>query len=293
MFKSLKKLLGLSLLAFFGVWMGCSSESSPVSPSNKAVTDDDGSATQVSTFTVSTEVSIPDDSLRVAVTQELWHLSAAGKLDIPTGSNPLTTANLAEIKVLKARGKGIVNLTGLEAATNLDTLDLEGNSITKVDSLAGLTGLEYLNLKRNDVANLEPLAGLRNLNTLNLENNLIPAAGYPHLANLTKLRWLTIGGHRNVDIGNPGIETLVAGMPDLEGLKLNHMGLTDIAFLEDLPKLSYINIRSNQITNFKPLVCLKNLVRMHVGNNPGTGSSAEGYDPFIQYLIDKGVTTYF
>ena len=66
MIKSLKNLLGLSLLAFFGVWMGCSSNASPVSPSNKAVTGDDGSATQVSTVTVSPAVNFGDTKLRDA-----------------------------------------------------------------------------------------------------------------------------------------------------------------------------------------------------------------------------------
>lgn len=263
MFKSFKNLLGLvSLLVFFGVWIGCSSESSPVSPSaSKALTDDD-------TATATTDdplaiIPIPDDSLRAAIVRVVS----------PTSDGPITITRLdmESLTALDANHKGITNLTGLEYATDLKSL----------------------NLNRNNVADLAPLANLTKLEYLNLENNLIPQTGYSHLANLTKLTSLRIGGHRNADIGNPGIETLVARMPDLEGLKLNHMGLTDIAFLEKLTKLSYVNIRSNQITNFKPLVCLKNLVRMHVGNNPGVGNSAEGYDPFIQYLIDKGVTTYF
>ena len=278
MIKSLKNLLGwASLLAFFGVWMGCSSDSSPVSPSNKAVTDDDGSATQVSTFTVSRDVVFGDTKLRDAVMLKLG-------LHAPVVP---TEADMLNLTALKAINKGITSLEGLQYATNLDSLDVEGNSITSVAPLAGLTGLEYLRLKRNNIADLTPLAGLRNLNTLNLENNLIPETGYPHLANLTKLTWLTIGGHRNTDIGNPGIETLVARMTDLEGLKVNHMGLTDIAFLEKLTKLSYVNINGNPgITNFKPLTCLKNLVRVHVSHNPAVGDTAEGIDPFIQYLID-------
>ena len=40
MFKSFKSLLGLSLLAFFAVWMGCSSDSSPVAPYSASKTHD-------------------------------------------------------------------------------------------------------------------------------------------------------------------------------------------------------------------------------------------------------------
>ena len=80
MFKSFKNLLGLvSLLVFFGVWIGCSSESSPISPSaSKALTDDD-------TATATTDdplaiIPIPDDSLRAAIVRVVS----------PTSDGPIT-----------------------------------------------------------------------------------------------------------------------------------------------------------------------------------------------------------
>ena len=248
MFKSLKTLLGLSLLAFFGVWMGCSSNASPVSPSNKAVTDDDGSATQVSTVTVSSEVRIPDDSLRVAVTQGLWDLSAAGKLDIPVGTNPLTTANLAKLETLYARGKRIANLEGLQYATNLKILYLE--------------------------------------------DNLIPEKGYSPLASLTKLTSLRIGGASNADIESAGLKAVVAGMPDLRDLKVNHMGLTDISFLEDLTELGYLNLNGNRaITSLKPLACLDKLYDLRVQRVDIAYNSVTGeFHPLILFLIGEGVS---
>ena len=288
MFKSLKKLLGLSLLAFFGVWMGCSSDSSPVSPSNKAVTDD-GTATQVSTFTVSTEVSIPDDSLRVAVTQELWHLSAAGKLDIPTGSNPLTTANLAKIKVLDAPQKGITDLRGLEAATNLDTLILWGNSITNVDSLAGLTNLKHLNLNGNRITDVTPLAGLRDLTGLHLYASGLTDVS--SLVTLTKLKSLSIGS--NYQLGDDKVSGLVTVLTDLTWLKINGTSLTNIAFLEKLKKLEFLNISANRgIEDLSPLACLPKLTGLRIHNMPIVGNAADGYDKHILYLLSKGVTVW-
>ena len=269
MFKSFKSLLGLSLLAFFGVWMGCSSDSSPVSPSNKAVTDDDGSATQVSTF--STDVSIPDDSLRVAVTQGLWALVAEGKIDIPTGTNPLTTANLAKLETLTASGKGIVNLSGLEHATDLKSLNLNGNNVEDLAPLANLTKLEYLSL----------------------ENNLIPQTGYSHLANLTKLTNLRIGGHRNADIGSDTLEVVVENMTKLTALKVNHMGLTDISFLEkeNLKELRYLNLNGNrEITNLKPLACLPNLNDLRVERVGAAYNTVTGeVNKLLLFLIGEGV----
>ena len=319
MFKSLKNLLGLSLLAFFGVWMGCSSDSSPASPSNKAVTGDDGSATQVSTVTVSTEITIPDVRLDYAVREKLGDRAPR----VTTAS--LTTAHMLHLRVLKAADRDIANLEGLQHATNLDTLilhgndieslaplagltglehlDLGGNKITDVTPLAGLRDLEYLHLKLNNIANLTPLAGLTKLTSLDLDNNLIPQTGYSPLANLTKLTNLVIAGHRNVNIGSAGLAAVVAEMHDLKRLKVNSMGLTDISFLEDLPKLSIVVLSSNKgITDFKPLTCLPNLSILRVHNIPAVYTLpaghdrytqvATGHDPFIQYLLedDRDIT---
>ena len=291
MIKSFKSLLGLSLLAFFGVWMGCSSDSSPVSPSNKAVTDD-GTATSTGTFTVSRDVSIPDDSLRVAVTQKLWDLVAEGKLDIPTGTNPLTTANLAEIKVLKAGGKGITNLEGLQHAENLDTLILGGNNIEDVAPLAGLDKLKWLSLHHNRIRNVTPLAGLENLESLDLYTQ----GGGFELSPLNNLRKLKRFGIGDGEFGNK-VNDLVVRMPDLTWLKVPGTNIRNLDFLEDLPDLEWLNISANgQLSDFKPLACLEKLKTLHLRrmSTLAWSTTADGLllssDDHIQYLINLGVT---
>ena len=237
MFKSFKSLLGLSLLAFFGVWMGCSSDSSPVSPSNKAVTDDDGSATQVSTFTVSRAVDFGDTKLRDAVMLAL---------DLHAPVVP-TEADMLDLDTLYARGKGITSLEGLQYATNLKILYLEDNRITE---------------------------------------------GYSLLASLTKLTSLRIGGHSNADIGSDTLEVVVENMRDLRDLKVNHMGLTDISFLEDLTELGYLNLNGNRaITSLKPLACLDKLYDLRVQRVDIAYNSVTGeFHPLILFLIGEGVS---
>ena len=272
MFKSLKNLLGLvSLLAFFGVWIGCSSESSPVSPSaSKALTDDGTGSTATTDPTIDdplAAIPIPDDSLRAAIVRAVSRINDA--------TITITRLDLETLETFSAGGKGITSLVGLEHATNLKSL--------------------YL--KVNDVADLSPLANLTKLEVLNLENNLIPQTGYSPLANLTKLTSLRIGGHRNGRISSDSLEAVVENMRDLSDLKVNTMGLTDISFLEKLTKLASLNLNSNLgITNFKPLTCLKNLVDLRVQNiravyDLPTGhdrhiQAATGHDRHIQYLID-------
>ena len=296
MFKSFKNLLGLSLLAFFGVWMGCSSDSSPVSPSNKAVTDD-GTATQVSTFTVSpdsTEVVFGDNNLKYEVALTIFGTAEApAKADI--GTFKIYEVDMDSLRVLKAKNKGITSLVGLEHATNLDTLILGSNSITNVDSLAGLTGLVWLDLQRNRIADVSPLANLTNLEALHLYQNSFTDVS--SLKTLTKLKRFGIGARRvGAQVG-----PLVTKMPDLEWLRVNHTGLTDIKFLEELPKLEHLNISLNpDIEDFKPLACLPELKDLHLRGmmnrlawSTGLDGELLSTDDHIQYLINIGVTIHW
>ena len=85
------------------------------------------------------------------------------ELGIPADRS-LTQAALQEHLVgLHVHDKGIVNLTGLEHATNLQSLGLIGNKISDLSPLSGLTKLGFLNLGGNQISDLRPLAGLTRL----------------------------------------------------------------------------------------------------------------------------------
>ena len=120
MIKSLKTLLGLSLLGFFGVWTGCSSDSAPVAPYSASKTHDTTPTT--STDDSATAVVITDANLRIAIEFAILALPST-----PAGGLPatLTRGDLRGLEVLKAGGNGIKSLSGLEFATNLDTLELQ------------------------------------------------------------------------------------------------------------------------------------------------------------------------
>ena len=312
MIKSLKTLLGLSLLGFFGVWTGCSSDSAPVAPYSASKAQDTSPASNP-------EVVFTDVGLTQAVRAVLLPAD-----DITT---TLYQADLLRLTVLKASDKGIKSLSGLEYATNLDTLVLDNNSITDVTPLARLTNLEYLNLNNNGITSLTPLAGLTNLEHLKLvrqHNKSMPKgsqglrdvthlAGLTNLkrlhlyansitdisslAGLTKLTHFGIGGSDGGVVSNNLSQGLVANnWPDLVWLKVNSIALTDISFLEGLPKLEWLNISGNRrLRDLKPLVCLPKLKTLHVRNMPAAtiGNASVGYNVHIQYLIDNGVTVLF
>ena len=88
-----------------------------------------------------TVVIITDPSLRAA-------LNAALGRNL---MDAIDRAELARLTSLNAAGLGITNLTGLEFAVNLTTLDLRNNNITSTAPLAALSVLSSLKLSGNPV----------------------------------------------------------------------------------------------------------------------------------------------
>ena len=122
---------------------------------------------------------MPDPALRQAVRE---------KLEIPADV-PLTPAYLQQhLTSLDVRYEGIVDLTGLERATDLQALVLIENKIHDISPLSGLTELGFLDLGGNQISDLRPLAALTRLEILQIWRNRIedisPLAG---LVNLKKL----------------------------------------------------------------------------------------------------------
>ena len=86
-------------------------------------------------------VTITDPSLRAA-------LNAALGRNL---MDAIDRAELARLTALNAAGLGITNLTGLEFAVNLTTLDLRNNNISSTAPLAALSVLSSLKLSGNPV----------------------------------------------------------------------------------------------------------------------------------------------
>ena len=97
---------------------------------------------------------------------------------------------MLQLTQLRATDIGITDLTGLEYAINLNTLDLGNNGIRDVRPLAGLIALSRLSLWNNQVEDITPLANLTNLVSLNLSYNNVEDVSI--LANLTNLQYLAM-----------------------------------------------------------------------------------------------------
>lgn len=117
-------------------------------------------------------VTVTDPQLRAALQTRL-------------NTSEITAAQMETLTDLDLSGKGIADLTGLEAAKNLKTLALRGNRVTDLSPLAGLISLETLDLDGNQVTSLAPLSGLNNLRVLHLTDNEVS-----DLTPVAKLRML-------------------------------------------------------------------------------------------------------
>ena len=122
---------------------------------------------------------MPDANLRTAVRTSL------GLAD----NEDLTQAKMLDLTELKAAGRGISNLTGLEYATNVTIVKLAGNQILNISPLSGLTSVTKLRLQGNEITNIASLSGLTDLTELFLNDNQITdVTPLTNLVNLVKLR---------------------------------------------------------------------------------------------------------
>ena len=160
----------------------------------------------------------------------LWTV-VRGELGLLPGV-PLTKEKMLRLERIEVNYNDTLNLTGLEFATNLRTLNLNGsNHITDLHAIANLLNLVELHIRRPEDAlpmNLEilPLANLTNLEEVTLENCGISDISI--LANFAKLRRLY--------------------------LENNH--IEDFSPLAGLTHLRELRIRNNQAIDFRPLVPL-------------------------------------
>ena len=231
---------------------------------------------------------IPDPNLAAAIREAL---------DSPPGKQ-ITTFDITRLQTLTATNLGITDLTGLEHAVAIESLDLSNNQIqdltplsslpqlrelyldsnliTDLTQVSRLTQLTRLTLSANQLSDITPLANLRNLTNLVLGNPLqfdgsdeqfVIAPGFNEihditpLANLRQLTYLTLTGNQLSDI------TPLANLTQLKHLLLGFNQIQDITALEDLIHLEGLVLQENQISDIRPLKRLVLLWDLYLDDN--------------------------
>jgi Leucine-rich repeat (LRR) protein len=219
-----------------------------------------------------TAVYFADANLKAEVIEEL-------------GVTDPTEADMLGLTYLAANHQGIVDLTGLEYATNLERLYLSSNQISDISALSDLTSLTTLYLYSNQISDISSLSGLTNLTALYLYSNQI--SDISSLSGLTNLTALYLYSNQISDISS------LSSLTNLTYLDLHSNQINDISALSGLTNLTNLRLSSNQISDINALV-----------DNPGFGSgdyislwddplSSEAVDYDIATLRGRGVTVAF
>ena len=199
-------------------------------------------------------VRIPDPNLRAAIAEAL------GK----NPNAPITAEEMEELEELKANTGDIRDLTGLQFATNLNTLLLgdwnwkKKNQISDLAPIAGLINLRELWLDENPILDFSPLKGLKNLTKLVFR--ITPVSDLSPLAGLINLRTLYFNVSKNVSDLSP-----LAGLINLETMHFSDGNVSDLSPLAGLINLDDILIFSCPISNLSPLSRLTALERIVIG----------------------------
>jgi insulin-like growth factor-binding protein complex acid labile subunit len=147
-----------------------------------------------------------------------------------------------------------------EKISHLRYLYLENNIIEhlEIDVFCGFVNLKYIGLEGNRLRSLHPdtFLGLPNLENLNLSKNsgLQTQTDLQFINSLT-LKYLTISG---CNISSVSVETF-SNVSELEQLDMsyNYLRILDINVVKLLPKLSHLNLQSNEIIDITPGICEK------------------------------------
>jgi internalin A len=145
----------------------------------------------------------------VAFADANLELAVRDALGIPSAS--LTPADMASLGGLDASGRGVLSLDGLEAAANLNWLNLANNpGVSGYGTLSYLSQLGSISVSGCGLHSLQPFSGLSGLTSLEANDNaLLTLDGVEGLTNLVML---TAGGNFLTDLapvaGLDGLSTL-------------------------------------------------------------------------------------
>ncbi len=219
-------------------------------------------------------VNIPDANLRAAIAEALGKAPAA----------TMTADEMETLTRLEAPDKGILNLTGLETARNLEEINLDNNLITDLSPLTESTRLRGIELRQNTITDLSPLSELISLTGLALDSNFI--RDLSPLAGLINLRWLGISDNIISDLSP------LEGLIKLESIWMSENPPVDLSPLEGLMSLTRFHSWGTPILNLAPLAELPKLRKIDIcGAGISDLSALEGVTGLKElYLVGNNIS---
>ena len=210
-------------------------------------------------------VTIPDANFKAKLIAVGVDTNADGQIQL-TEALAVTNLNVSSASIL--------DMTGIEAFTNLVTLFCNNNQLTTLN-VQGLTNLQYLQCSANQLTTLN-VQGLTNLQELHCYSNQLPTLNVQGLTNLNwlicsnnQLPTLNVQGLTNLEYllcSNNQLATLnVQGLTNLQRLECfnNQLPIIDV---QGLTNLQYLFCYNNQLPTLN-VQGLTNLLFLHCSNN--------------------------
>ena len=268
-FSDLSPISGLINLHFFDFAGPNVSDLSPLKGLPKLQNSRDFEVTLPKAVIQNGFVHIPDINLRSLIEEVL-------------GTKTIKPTAMATLTTLKARNRGILNLSGLEYAINLEELWISNNPVYGLSPLSSCTNLIRLFAwETPNISDVSPLANLTKLEQLEFKDSKIrDISSLVHLKNLRVLQFYAVGisdisplsgmtklervRFRHSDVMN--ISPL-ANAVNLEWIDLASSEVSDLSPLRHLTKLEFADLTWNRISNIEPLRHLTNLTRLELKGN--------------------------
>lgn len=174
----------------------------------------------------------------------------------------LTESEMLQITSLTC-DYNVKDLTGLEYATNIETIYMYNNQYENMNAVYDLPNLKKLNLQGNNIKNLANFKSANKLEELHINNyNDKDVIDYDYLASLTSLKRLGITDNYIKTTFN--ISTL-SKLTNLESLCLNlNNQIKDIKNIGIFKNLTELDLASSYIEDISPLKDLKQLETLKI-----------------------------
>ncbi len=174
-------------------------------------------------------------------------------------------SELTNLSYINISHNQISDLSRLESLKNLDTFHSWGNFLSDLSPLVKLT---EMNLRKIDICGGNPdistLKRAKNLKELYLRDTKVSDQDISALGDLTNLTRLSVAENRNLSNLAP-----LAGLTNLEWLKLDTCNISDISALAGLTNLKWVSLEHNNISDFSPLDGLPETTTIIDLRNPG------------------------
>lgn len=215
-------------------------------------------------------LAFPDSAVATAVREAL---------DTNEGKRPELLGARALDGLLELQITDAVDLSGLECATRLETLELYGSEVTVLTPIRHLLRLTQLRIDAKTAPHLSDLpvrlayfeargAGITTLRDLPRHDHLVGIAlSNNAITDLSALVRAPRLSAVHVD-GNPVTDlSPLASLPKLEVLDISSTGTTSLASLKSLTRLTELYASDNAIEDLSPLAGLVDMVILQLDNN--------------------------